>query len=66
MQNILQCICQESNQQSYKVLFNMSPSSLYNTLKSASEAICRFTYGSGKSPCTKIKSEFTRTLNNYS
>ena len=39
MQNILQCICQDSNQQSYKVLFIMSPSLLYNTLKSASEAI---------------------------
>ena len=26
------CSCQDSNQQSSKVLFNMSPSSLYNTL----------------------------------
>ena len=38
MKNILCCICQDSNQQSYKVLFNMSPSSLHNTLKSASKA----------------------------
>ena len=44
MENILQCIYQYSNQQFCKVLFSMSSSSLYNTLKSASEAIYRFTY----------------------
>ena len=44
MSNILHCICQDNNQQSYKVLFNMFPSSLYDTLKSASEAIYRFVY----------------------
>ena len=45
IRNIPQCICQDSNQQYYRVLFNiMSPSNLYNTLKSASEAIYRFTF----------------------
>ena len=33
MQNILQCICQDSNQLSYKVLFNSFSSSLNNALK---------------------------------
>ena len=45
MQNILQCICQDRNQPSYKVLLNTSPSSLYNALKCASETIYRFTLG---------------------
>ena len=44
MQNILQCISQDSDQQAYDVLLSMSPSSLYDMLKSASDAIYHFTY----------------------
>ena len=66
MQNMLQCTCQASNQQSYKVLFNMSSSSLYNTLKSTSESIYHFTYRVRKKSLGQRKSEFTSSLNGYS